>query len=100
MGSIFGGGTSTTTTNSSSAPWSPQQPYLTSGFNQAQSAYNNGMNTGPYSGQFVAGTNPYMTSAEQGANGYATGYGASMPNTIAAVLQRALAADLAAVADA
>jgi hypothetical protein len=52
---------------------------MMNGLGYAQNAYNQGMATGPYSGQFVAGPNGYQTAAEQNANNYATGYGASLP---------------------
>jgi len=61
-----------------------QQPSLINGFSYAQNAYNNAAGIGPYGGQMVAGPNGYQTAAEQNANNYATGYGASLPNQIAA----------------
>src|SRR6476646_8885087 len=84
MGSIFGGGSQTTSSSSSSQPWAAQQPFMMNGLGYAQNAYNQSRATGPYSGQFVAGPNGYQTAAEQNANNYATGYGASLPNQIAA----------------
>jgi hypothetical protein len=86
MGSIFGGGTTTQQTQSqtSQEPWPAQQPYELYGFGQAQQDYTNGVANGPYSGQYVAGPNGYQTTAEGQGNSYATGYGASLPNSIAA----------------
>jgi len=65
-----GGGTS-----SSSAPWSVQQPYLTTGFDGAQDAYQKAMSMGTYQGQTVAGLNPYQTSGADAAGQYASQYG-------------------------
>jgi hypothetical protein len=71
-GSLLGGlggsqksGGGTTTQSSSSAPWQPQQEYLTYGFGKAKDALGNALANPVYTGQRVAGLNPFQT---QGAN--------------------------------
>jgi len=61
--------------STSSAPWSEQQPYLTSGFDGAQTAYQNATNMGTYQGQTVADLNSTQTGAADAASAYATQYG-------------------------
>lgn len=56
-----GGGTTTTT--QSSAPWQPQQEYLTKGFNAAGTALDNALANPVYTGPRVADLNGYQTSS-------------------------------------
>lgn len=56
-----GGGTTTTT--STSAPWQPQQQYLTSGFSDARTALDNALKNPVYMGDRVADLNPFQTGA-------------------------------------
>lgn len=69
-GAVLGGiggsqkqGASTTSTSSSSAPWQPQQQYLTSGFANARTALDNALANPVYQGQRVADLNPFSTTA-------------------------------------
>lgn len=69
-GAILGGiagskgkGGGTTTTSSTSAPWEPQQKYLTSGFEDARTALDNALANPVYQGQRVANLNPFQTGA-------------------------------------
>src|SRR5581483_9685648 len=84
MGNLFSG-SSTQSSNSvqNTTPWAEQIPYLTSGFNQAQSIYNQNQATGPYTGQFVAGQNPTQTGTIDQANGFTNGVGANLPGMTA-----------------
>lgn len=66
-----GGGT----TNSTSNPWEPQQQYLVDGFSGAQSAYDDATAMGTYSGQRVAGLNPYQTQGADFTGGFAGQFG-------------------------
>jgi hypothetical protein len=59
----------------SSAPWSQQQPYLTSGFQQGQDALTSSLNLGTYSGPRVADLNSTQTGAADAAAGYASQFG-------------------------
>lgn len=56
-----GGGT--TSTSSSTAPWAPQQPYLTSGFENARTALDNALANPVYQGPRVADLTNYQTGA-------------------------------------
>lgn len=62
-----GGGTQTQT----SAPWEPQQPYLTYGFGQAKKLYQDAAQNPVYQGQRVADLNPYSTNIANLVGGYA-----------------------------
>ena len=64
------GGTSVT--ESREAPWEIQEPYLTSGFERAQSLYNRGAPR-YYSGPTVAGFDPTEEAAQAATLGYAMG---------------------------
>lgn len=64
-----GGGTTTTT--SSSAPWDPQQPYLTSGFKDARTALDGALKNPVYQGPRVANLNPFTTSGANLVGNYA-----------------------------
>lgn len=59
LGGLFGRRGKTTNT-AVSEPWSAQQPFLQSGFQQGQAALNRGLDAGPYQGPFVAGSNPNL----------------------------------------
>jgi hypothetical protein len=50
-------------------PWRIQEPYLKSAFGRAEEAYQKGMNTGPYTGDYVA------TGDAQNAGAYNQAYG-------------------------
>ena len=64
------GGTSVT--ESRDAPWEIQEPYLTSGFEQAKTIYNRGAPR-YYSGPTVAGFDPTEEAAQAATLGYAMG---------------------------
>ena len=64
------GGTSVT--ESREAPWEIQEPYLTSGFEQAKTIYNRGAPR-YYSGPTVAGFDPTEEAAQAATLGYAMG---------------------------
>jgi hypothetical protein len=63
IGGAKGSGGGTTTTSTSSAPWQPQQQYLTSGFSDARTALDNALKNPVYQGQRVADLNPFQTGA-------------------------------------
>lgn len=60
-------------TQSSSAPWAPQQPYLTQGFQDAATNLANEKAQGPYSGNYVAPTNSNQYGAATGQYDFSTG---------------------------
>lgn len=65
------------------APWSQAQPYLESGYGQAQTALNNAMGMGTnsaYNGERVAGLNPYQTQGANSTAAYASGNGVNSAN--------------------
>ena len=64
-----GGGT--TTTSSTSAPWEPQQPFITWGFDQAKNYTQNALNNPVYQGQRVADLNSFTTNAANLAGNFA-----------------------------
>lgn len=57
-----GGGSSS---SGSVAPWYPQQQPIQNGISQAQGVYAMRQGEGPYTGQMVAGSNPYTDNAVQ-----------------------------------
>lgn len=67
-----GGGTQTQ--NSSSAPWAEQAPFLTYGFDQAKTAAGNALANPVYTGQRVAGLNPFQTAGANNLGGFANSY--------------------------
>lgn len=68
-------------TNQSTAPWSAQQPYLTSAWNDAQNNYNNQSST-PYTGSFAAGPVSQQYSAYGDAYNNAAGNEGNVQNQI------------------
>ena len=66
----MGGGTKVQTTTSK--PWAEQIPYLTEGFDQAKSIYNQGI-PDYYTGESIAGFTPAQKAAQQATLGYAMG---------------------------
>lgn len=69
-GAILGGiggmqkkGGGTTTSSQTSAPWQPQQQYLTQGFSAAGDALTNALDNPVYTGPRVAGLNPFQTNS-------------------------------------
>jgi len=66
----MGGGTKVQTTTSE--PWAEQIPYLTGGFDQAKSIYNQGI-PDYYPGESIAGFSPAQKAAQQATLGYAMG---------------------------
>ena len=64
------GGTKVQTTTSE--PWAEQIPYLTQGFDQAKSIYNQGI-PDYYPGESLAGFSPAQKAAQQATLGYAMG---------------------------
>lgn len=75
-----GGGSSSTTT---SQPWAPQGDQLQNVYTQAQNIYNTNTAAGPYTGNFVAGTNAPQQSAITNANNWANGQGGQLPGQVA-----------------
>ena len=73
--------------SSSSAPWAPQQPYLESGFQNAQDLYNQRTAQGPFSGSFYSPANATQLGSANQAAGYASGAGAALPGTTAQTAQ-------------
>lgn len=68
-----------TNTTTTSAPGGPQAGALTNIFGGAQQAYNQNMAQGPYSGDYFAGSNPYLSGAYNQAGGFASGMGSAVP---------------------
>lgn len=66
-------GDSTKTSSSTSAPWQPQQSYLTGAFADAQKNYDTTMAQGAYSGNYVAPTNTNQYTAASNEYNTATG---------------------------
>ena len=66
----------------SNSPWSKAQPYLEYGYGQAQTALNNAMGMGVYSGERVASLNPYQTQGADSTAAYANGYGVNSANQL------------------
>lgn len=78
VGGLLGGiggakksGGGTTTTSQTSAPWDPQQQYLTSGFSDARTALDNALKNPVYDGQRVADLTGYQTNAANTLGNYA-----------------------------
>jgi hypothetical protein len=69
--------------NQTNDPWAPQQGYLLDAFNNAQGAYNQGMATGPYTGNYVAGQTGQQADANNNAYNWAMGTGS---NTVGDIL--------------
>lgn len=78
VGGAMGGKDKTTTQTGTSGPWAPQQDYLKYGFGQAQDAYNAANGLGTYSGQRVAGLNPFQTQGYNAAGNFGLGQGYDM----------------------
>lgn len=68
-----------TNTTTTSAPGGPQAGALTNIFGGAQQAYNQNMAQGPYSGDYFAGSNPFLSGAYNQAGGFASGMGSGVP---------------------
>jgi hypothetical protein len=69
----------------SNSPWSQAQPYLESGYGQAQTALNNSLNMGTdatYTGERVAALNPYQTQGANSTAAYANGNGVNTANQL------------------
>lgn len=73
-----GGGTQTQ--SSSSAPWLAQQPYLTTGFGNAQNALSNALANPVYTGPRVADLNQYQTGAANNLGSFANGNWGAIQN--------------------
>ena len=96
----MGGSSSQQQTQGTSAPWAPQQGYLTNLFKAAQGQYNTNMATGPYSGNYVAapsqtqydayGNAVSQAGADQTANNGIMSQGQDLANTGAAGATSAL----------
>lgn len=69
-GSQQQGGSTTTNT-----PWKAQRPFLKDGFGYAKDAYQNASGMGAYTGQRVAGLNPFQTQGADLTANYALGTG-------------------------
>lgn len=78
LGGAMGGKAKTTTQTGTSGPWDPQQQYLKYGFGQAQDAYNAANGMGTFSGQRVAGLNPFQTQGYNMTGAFGTGQGYDM----------------------
>lgn len=78
IGGIMGaGGTEGGTTTTTNEPWAAQQPFLQSGFQQAQNAYNTASGMGAYTGQRQAGLNDFQTQGYNLAGNYGLGQGST-----------------------
>lgn len=77
-----GSGGGTTTTSSSSNPWEPQQDYLKYGFSSAKDALGNALQNPTYTGQRVAGLNPFQTSGANWLGNITQGQGFGNANLI------------------
>ncbi|SAL50858.1 hypothetical protein AWB73_05295 [Caballeronia turbans] len=62
------------------SPWSKAQPYISGEFQGAQDALHNGLGMGTYSGERVAGLNPYQTQGADQTAAYADGNGVNTAN--------------------
>lgn len=82
MGNVFSAKQKHQTATSTTDPWKPQQPYLTSGFQQGQTALDSALATPTYSGTFTAGLTPDQTSAFNLIRDYSTGTGQNLADTI------------------
>jgi len=84
MGSGSGSTTTTgpTINQTSSAPWSPQQGYLTSAFGSAQNNYNS-QSASPYTGQYAAGPVAQQSTAYTNAYNNALNTQPAVSNQIA-----------------
>ena len=87
VGSLFGGGEQKQSSSSSSAPWAPQQPYLQSGFQNAQDLYNQRSAQGPYQGSLYSNANQTQLGSAQQAANYAMGQGGQLAGTTANTAQ-------------
>jgi hypothetical protein len=68
---------------SQNAPWSAQQPYLQSGFRNAQNIFQNELNNGPYSGPDYSADNGVQQQANTLASQYAAGSGVNLEQSAA-----------------
>jgi hypothetical protein len=68
--------------NQTNDPWAPQQGYLLDAFNKAGGAYNQGMATGPYTGNYVAGQTGQQADANNNAYNWAMGTGQDTVSSI------------------
>ena len=73
----MGNSSQSQTQNSIQGPWFAQAPYLVSGFVDAQNAYKNQQNQGPYQGNYVAPTNADQYNAANTQYNNAMGAGTS-----------------------
>ncbi|SAK95869.1 hypothetical protein AWB76_07210 [Caballeronia temeraria] len=62
------------------SPWSAAQPYISGQFDGAQTALQNALGMGTYSGERVAGLNPYQTQGANQTAAYANGNGQNTAN--------------------
>jgi hypothetical protein len=82
-GGSSGSGQTYNIQNQTNDPWAPQQGYLLDAFNSAQGAYNQGMATGPYAGNYVAPQTGQQADANNNAYNWAMGTGS---NTVGSIL--------------
>jgi hypothetical protein len=67
------------------APWQTAQPYIEQGYTDAQNGLNTALGMGTnatYTGERVAGLNPYQTAGADQAGNFAAGQGASTVGTL------------------
>lgn len=74
------GGSSSSSGATSSAPWQPQQGYLTNGFGDAQGIYQDRRVQGPYTGELVAPGNQGTNNVINYAGQFTQGQGADLVN--------------------
>ena len=82
MGNIFSAKQKHQTQTSTSAPWKEQQPYLTSGFQQGQTALNQALATPSYTGDFTAAFTPDQQNAFNLIRAYSQGTGSNIADTV------------------
>lgn len=83
MKSAGGNGPSTSSGSSSQAPWTPQQSFMTDGFDQAKTNLAQQNATPNYGGQLYQGTNDVQQTAINNAEGYAQSTGQTLQNNTA-----------------
>lgn len=65
------------------SPWSKSQPYILNGYDKAKPALNDAMDQGIYSGERVAGLNPFQTNGANSTGNWASGTGSQIPDWLA-----------------
>lgn len=89
-GGLFGdnkGSGGSQQSSQSVSPWGPQQPYLETGFQQAQTDFNNAKANGPYSGEYYAGLTGPQNAAIGNAVNFSSGTGNNLSGLVAGNVQ-------------